>query len=301
MNWNDLQYFIALVENRTLSATANKLNVQHTTVARRIEALEADLNIKLFEHIGKRYTITQDGAFLYEQAKHIREQVMVFERRAFEHNKLQGEVVISTPNVLANQLILPKLPIFHQRYPSIKIRLIGETQISNLHQKQADIALRLIEPIENDLVRRHVTDFYYGFFVSQNYLKVLKQTTCAHWQFIEFSANSRLFNWTQQVVEVTNADIIMNLNDLYMVKSAIEHGLGIGILPNFLIKEADNLVQIHPVTGEVLLTFTTHLVIHEGIKAFDVIPLYLVMHEDVRRSSRVRVVADWLVEIFDAK
>jgi len=101
MYWDDLAYFILLVEKQTLTVCAEKVGVQHSTVARRIEHLEQILRVKLFDRIGKRYILTQEGELLYTQAIEVQKEITVFERMAIDQNAMQGKVTISAPPVWA--------------------------------------------------------------------------------------------------------------------------------------------------------------------------------------------------------
>lgn len=154
MYWDDLAYFICLVEKQTLTACAEKIGVQHSTVARRIEHLEQTLKVKLFDRMGKRYILTQEGELLYTQATEVQKEITVFERMAIDQNAMQGKVVVSAPPVWANEVLMPSLIGFRQQFPDILLEICGEVGMSNLHQREADIALRLHRPTQQDLIIR---------------------------------------------------------------------------------------------------------------------------------------------------
>lgn len=189
MNWNDLKYFVILVDKETLTATANFLNVEHTTVARHIESLEVSLSVKLFNRLGKRYSLTFEGKNLYKLAKEIQQNTQTLERQALDNVNLQGEVRISAPPALANDILLPKIAQFYQTHPNIKIKIIGESQLTDLYKNQADIALRLIKPTENDFIFRHLATLNYYLYAHQNYLSTKNHNSL---NFIEFTGNTRL-------------------------------------------------------------------------------------------------------------
>ena len=327
MDWDDLAYFVCLVEQETLTACAEKMGVQHTTVSRRIERLERALTVKLFDHIGKRYVLTVEGELLYSQAVQVREEVSVFKRMAIDQNAMQGSVVISVPPVLANEVIMPALADFRQRYPQIVLHLQGDVHISDLHQKEADIGIRLKRPTQEDLLIRTLGHVRYGFFAHQDYLK---QTLAEQRQFIEFTANSRLNAWFQSITEHCPCHIAFSSNDLYMVERAVNQALGIGILPDFMTINNPALLPINPFTAETM-TSQEQATINHSIKNFPMSernsdrdndmdvscsaslshqamipltqshPLYLIMHPDVSRAAKVRAVADWLIELFNTQ
>ena len=323
LDWQDLAYFIAVVEQQTLTAAAEVLKVQHSTVSRRIERLEQTLGVGLFDRLGKRYTLTEEGQLLYAQAVEVRAEVLIFRRMAIDHNAMQGNVVISAPPVLANEMLMPALPAFRQQYPDIMLHLLGETHLSNLHRKEADIAIRLRRPTQEDLLIRTLTQIRYGFFAHEQYLR---HTPVEARQFIEFYGNSRLNGWLQAVQQINPRTIAFRSNDLYMVYQAVIQQVGIGILPYFVLQKSlssvnsakDKLIPVHPVTSEpltsdqlnepikpMLLAKNGQIANPTAIKTDTQTPIaitqsspvYMVMHPDVRRSARVRAVADWLVEV----
>lgn len=193
INWNDLQYFVILVKAQTLSASAALLDVQHATVSRRIESLEMALNVKLFDRMGKRYVLTEEGKLLYTQACDVENSVHTFSRMAIEQNAMQGTVTVSAPPVLANELIMPAMPQLHQKHPDICLSLLGDMHYSNLYQREADIAIRIGRPTQEDLVVRKLTDMSYCFYAHKNH----RITERIH--LVAFHANQRLANWSKQV------------------------------------------------------------------------------------------------------
>ena len=93
LDWNDIHYFLLLVENQTLTATANVLNVEHSTVSRRIERLEKELNVHLFNRIHKRYLLTDDGKRLYTEAKKLQFNVRQIAQTAQDSRQAMTEEI----------------------------------------------------------------------------------------------------------------------------------------------------------------------------------------------------------------
>lgn len=289
MNWNDLKFFITLVDAETLTAAAISLNVEHTTVARRIECLEDSLDIKLFNRLGKRYSLTFEGKNLYQLAKEIQQNIQTFERQALETFSLQGEVRISAPSVLANEILVPKIAQFYQTYPAITIKIIGESKLTDLYKNHADIALRLIKPTENDFVSRHLTNLDYHLYAHQDVSFINNHATP---NFIEFTGNPKLTKWSVKIIESIRASVVFSSNDLYMIKTSIANGLGIGVLPSFMVNASDSLTKLTPKNDKMIQWYNPIPEYSQEIS------LYLVMHQDVRHARKVRAVADWVIDIF---
>lgn len=312
MYWDDLAYFVCLVEKQTLTACAETMNVQHSTVARRIEHLQQTLGVNLFDRLGKRYMLTQEGERLYEQAAEVKKEITIFERMAIDQNILQGKVVLSAPPVWSNEVLIPALADFRQRLPDIVLVLSGDVSTSNLHQREADIAIRTRRPTQEDLVIRTLGSSTYRFYAHDKYLKNIMPE---QWQLIEFQANARVLAWSQTLIKQHAYTIAFSTNDLYMACHATRQKIGISLLPDFLARQYPELIAIDPIHKVMMTDLETlsSAVDHptEGapqpqsriqysptspsIPLSQDYPLYLVMHPDVRRSARVRAVADWLI------
>ena len=282
MHWDDLAYFICLVEKQTLTACADEMDVQHSTVARRIDHLEEALDVNLFDRLGKRYVLTAEGELLYSQAVTIKKEIIAFERMAVDQHAIQGKVVVSAPPVWANEVLMPRIADFNQRFPDITLELCGEVGISDLHQREADIAIRAHRPTQEDLVIRKIGAVKYSFFAHCDYVENLISN---EWQLIEFSASARVLAWSQALIENNSYNVALSTNDLYMAYHATCQQLGFTLLPDFLAAQCKQLVPIDPIgkNSDVAISLSEEY------------PLYLVMHPDIRRSARVRAVADWLI------
>ena len=308
MQWDDLAYFVCLVEKQTLTACAEEMGVQHSTVARRIDHLEQTLTVNLFDRLGKRYALTPEGSMLYSQAIEVKKEIAVFERMAIDQNAMQGKVVISAPPVWANEVLIPALAEFRQQFPNILVALSGEVGLSHLHHREADIAIRTRCPTQEDLVARIIGSTRYGFFASNEYLK---NTHSEQWQLIEFQANARVLAWSQALMKQHAYTVAFNTNDLYMACHAARKKIGIALLPEFLAHQYPELIAVDPINRVALTARTPQIlenlhspiftsenqdsISNANIPLTQDYPLYLVMHPDVRRSARVRAVADWLI------
>ncbi|OOR93184.1 LysR family transcriptional regulator [Moraxella caviae] len=272
LDWNDLRYFVSLVEYETLTATANRLNVEHATVARRIERLEKTLGLRLFNRMNKRYLLTDDGRDLYGEAKKLQVGIREFAQFAKDKRQAVSEVVVSAPPLVAQRFIAPRLNGFYRRFAHIRLVLMSDVSVSKLHHRQADIALRMGEPKQDDLVARRLTNLTYHWVAHKNYLT---QTAEQDWQFLGLNFNNTEQTWLME--KLGDKPIRFLCNDFSVMKSAIMQELGVGFLPDCCLNHDE-------------------LKVVESLPDY-AIPLYLVMHEDVRQLERVRAVADFLGEL----
>ncbi|BFM03877.1 LysR family transcriptional regulator [Psychrobacter alimentarius] len=255
MYWDDLAYFVCLVEKQTLTACAEEMAVQHSTVARRIDHLEQTLGVNLFDRLGKRYALTIEGERLYHQAIEVKKEMVTFQRMAIDQNPLQGKVVVSAPPVWANEVLIPALADFSQRFPDIILALSGDVSMSNLHQREADIAIRTRRPTQEDLVIRTLGSSTYRFYAHDKYLK---DTAPEQWQLIEFQANARVLAWSQAFMQQQDYTIAFSTNDLYMACHAARQKIGFALLPDFLARQYPELTALDPINRVTLADLGTH-------------------------------------------
>ena len=252
--------------------------MQHSTVSRQIAQLEQALGLRLFDRIGKRYLLTADGERLYRHACDLCKEMNVLQRVAREQAAVRHSVTASAPPFVARLLLMPHLTDFYRKHADIRLHLLAEAALADLHGRQADIALRLVRPTQNDLAVRRLRDFAFRPYAHRDYLTRHR----ADWQFVQLAVEARHSRWfMEQIGE--DADIVFASNDFAAVKQAIAGQIGIGILPDFAVSPVDGLQTV-------------------ALRADEPPPacaaaLYLVMHEDVRRSPAVRAVADFFGEV----
>ncbi|MDO4725304.1 MAG: LysR family transcriptional regulator [Comamonadaceae bacterium] len=276
LDWNDVRHFVTLVEQQTLTAAAEALDVQHSTVSRRVAQLEACLGLRLFDRIGKRYLLTEEGQRLYAHARELAKDMRALQRLAHAQRQAITEVAVTAPPVVLRWLLLPRLARFYATQPGIALRLQSSAELHDLHQRQADIALRLQRPEAPDLVVRRLRQLHFGFYASAGYLR---RTARGDWRFLTLCTHNRLSRWAQHTIG--NGPVLLACNDFELIRQGIAAGLGVGLLP------ADSVTA-----GQGLAAVALHAPQPERHAQ----TLHLVMHEDVRRSPKVRAVADFLAQ-----
>lgn len=279
-NWDDLLYFKILVEKQTLTAAAEALGVQHSTIARRIARLEATLGLRLFDRIGRRYLLTDEGARIYSQVQEIAIGMNTLLRTAREQREAITEVVISAPPVLIKAMLMPHFPAFTRQHPHIRLVLQSDARIINLHARQADIALRIVPPQQNDLVTRRLRTVFYRFYAHADYLATCPPPKRMYCHFVANGAHSR---WA--AAQLANRPIILTCNNFDLIKTTIAAQMGIGLLPDLYVYPQDNFVPVGLNDAD------------DGAEEAFAADVYLVMHEDLRHLPKIRAVADFLIGI----
>ena len=273
MAWDDIRFFLALARSGSLSAAARALQVEHSTVARRVEQLEARLRVRLFDRLARGWALTGEGAALRERAEAVETEVLALERAAAGVEPLEGAVTLSAPPVLLSRLLLPVLHAFAAQYPQITLNLAGERRQAEMLRAEADLALRLAHPAEPDLVARQLGVLTYGLYGTP-------QQVARPWGaqvFIGF--NDSLPGMLQKQwleAHVGERHWSLRSNDMETMLQAAVAGMGLALLPD-CVARGQPALQALP-----------------GADPAWVRPVCLVMHPDLRRARRVRLLADWI-------
>jgi DNA-binding transcriptional LysR family regulator len=280
IDWQDVQYFVALARHGTLSATARALRVNHATVARRIASLEALLGHSIFDRRAIGYALTAEGKALIKYANVMDEAALSILRRLDAGTELSGRVRLAAGRVLAERFLIDRLRAFHERYPAIDLEVIGGSRVVSLAKREADIALRYGSPKDSELVARRVARLTFGLYTSPAYHDKLKAGQSP--AFIGFDENSEFIaeaKWLKQ--QFGDRRFSFRTSSQTTQAAAARAGYGIALLPKYVVE-----------THEPGLMEVTA---RENLPERDV---WLIIRRDLTKVPRVRVVADYLVKLF---
>jgi len=281
-NWDDLKYFLAMAEEGSLSAAARKLNVSQPTLSRRLNALEEDVGAELFARTRTGLEMTALGEQLVNHARHMRDDVHSMERLVTGHDsRLQGSVIISCTETLGAGWLVEKTKPFHLQYPGITVEVKVANQTSDLLRREADIALRMFRPVQNDLVARKTVTMNFGYYASREYIerkgKPTKLSELRDHDFIlphdEILAHT---SKSGQRPYRSPSEASFRSNSLLSLEAAVRNGFGIGAYSCINAHNNDDLVRLF----EDYTVFSTEL--------------WLVSHAELRRSARIRAMFDYL-------
>jgi DNA-binding transcriptional LysR family regulator len=278
-DWDDLRYFLALHDAGSLSGAARAAGVEHTTVARRIDALEAALAVRLFDRFPKGWSLTAAGRDLVPHARGMEDSLHGLMRAASGAATLSGTVCVSAPPALAAYMLAPRLKLALARLSGIEIDVRGETRQADLTRREADIALRFQRPSAPGLAVKLLATVGYQLYASASYLKKRQP---AAWEFLGYDAllqDAPQQQWLDKIRDQRR--YCLRSNDLGALFHAAAAGCGVAVLPPLFFDIArSGLVAIDAPACPVRRK------------------LWLVMHEDVRRSPPVRAVADEIIALF---
>ncbi|GAU03968.1 LysR substrate binding domain protein [Burkholderia stabilis] len=288
MNWDDIRTFLAVMRGGSLSAAARTLQVQHSTVARRIDALESALGIRLFDRLPRGWPPTDEGLHLAEHAARLETDAHAFARAAQGAAALDGVVRVSASPVFASHFLAPRLARAQRAWPALRIDLMGEMHAANLYAREADLAVRLSRPSEPGLAARRLGTMRFALCASPEWADAPPDT----WPFIGYDdalAQTPQQQWLERFAAGRRFAFVAN--DLAAQHRACAAGAGVALLPRFLVD--DSLAEAGAAPSStpaplVELTSAPRCNIEREI--------WLVVHPDVRRSPRVQRVADAIAD-----
>lgn len=243
-----------------------------------MDALERALGLRLFDRLARGWQLTGEGEELLAQATRMEDEALAFERAAVGVTALSGTVRISAPPTLASGFLVERLARRQDEWCGMELEVIGETREINLARREADLALRLGRPAAPGLVVRALGRIGYGVYGRADYLR----GDPAAWRFVGYEDSLRRIpqqEWLRRYAG--SRPLVLRSNDLLNLAAAARAGLGVTVLPHYLARSEPTLTladpRAEPPDRE----------------------LWLVSHADVRRSPRVRAVAELVVSIVE--
>jgi DNA-binding transcriptional LysR family regulator len=279
-NWDDLRYFLAAARTGTLSAAAKQLGTEHTTVARHIQALEDELNSRLFHKSNSGYELTDAGERLLAGAEAI-ESAYVFAKTAAssEGQTITGTVRIGAPDGFGSVFLAPRVRALTDRHPKLEIEILTSIRLFSPLKREADIAIGHSSPEQMRVVSRRLTDFRIYVYASRAYLSeaapIAAREDLKKHPFIGF-VEELLFPPEIRFSDAIGVEPRIRSTNILAQLHATLSGSGLCVLPAFIASSYPVLVPVLP--EQVSSTRSYHMHIHE----------------DHRRAAPVREVATFI-------
>ncbi|MGH1461121.1 MAG: LysR family transcriptional regulator [Neptuniibacter sp.] len=282
-DWNQARAFLVTAEEGTLSAAARELGLTQPTLSRQVASLEEELGVTLFERVGRGLELTPSGAELLEQVRAMGDAAASLKLTADgQSNTIKGNICISATDLVtihAMPLLVQKLRRLH---PDITVELIASNTKSDLKRREADIAIRALEPADPDLIARKIGDVTGHLYASEQYLEQigipLSPEDLINADFICDKSEMFMDIMAGCDIKLTQRNFPVSTESVITQWELVKRGLGIALLP-------DQLAEPEPLFHKVL----------PDLQPFKG-PLWLVVHKELRTSRRVRVVFDFLME-----
>lgn len=284
LDWTQVQAFLAVAETGSLSAGARKLGVSQPTLGRHVRALEESLKIELFRRQPKGLTLTDLGEALLPAANAMREAAhQITLAAAGQDAQLEGTVRITASVMIANTIMPPVIADLRRLEPGIQIELVSSDSTENLIFQEADIALRMFEPRQQELVARKLGQVEMGIFAARAYLDRVgwpsNLAEALQLDLVGYDTHDRILTGMQERgIPAKRSDFPVRCDDLLANWALVRAGCGVGfgLARNAVGDPA--LVRLLP---EV---------------ALDALPAWLVTHPRMRHVPRMRRVWDHLSE-----
>jgi DNA-binding transcriptional LysR family regulator len=278
LDWSDLRFLLAVAEEGSLASAARALGVNHTTVLRRLGAFEQQLGVRLFDRLPTGYSLTGAGEEVAEVARQMRDTVAAVERRLVGRDlRLSGSVRLTTTDTLA-PIVMASLAPFAATHPVVELEVTTTNVMVSLTKRDADVAVRPTSKPPPHLVGRRVARVAFALYAARSYLarvparRDLEKHT---WVAPDDSlATTTAARWMAKTMR--NAPIALRADSFVALAHAAVAGIGVAALPCYL----GDAMALERVRG-VMPDMATEL--------------WVLTHEDLRATARVRALIDVLV------
>ena len=283
-DWALVRSFLAALEHGSLLGAARALGASQPTLGRHITELEAQLGVVLFERTGRGLVPTAMALHLAEPARAMEAGAHGLARNVSgADTALAGSVRISASRPVAVQLLPPLLVRMRQALPAIQVDLVASDAVSNLLRREADIAVRMVQPEQASLVMRRVGKVSFGAYAHRDYLRrrgTPRQIAdlAAH-ELLGFDRDdSILQGFARFGLTLSREDFAFRSDDLVVYWQALRAGLGIGFVADHVARHESDVVPLLPMLK------------------IPPLPVWLVVHREIRTNRRIRAVYDFLAQ-----
>ena len=286
MDWDKLRIFHAVAARGSLTHAGDVLHLSQSAVSRQIRGLEETLSTTLFHRHARGLILTEQGELLFDAtAAMVKRLDAATARIRDSEEEVFGDLRVTTTIGFGSIWLAPRLPKLYDRYPDLRLDLMLEERVLDLPMREADVAIRMKEPSQADLVRKRLMDIRMQLFASRAYLA--EQGTprrledlADHRLICQNLGATQVAAGAQLVRTLLTYDVsrLLTVNNYFGVLQGVLSGLGVGVLPDYLKQDFPDLVQVLP-----------------GVESNEV-PVFLAFPEELRGSRRVEAFRDFVLE-----
>ena len=286
MDWDKLRIFHAVADAGSLTHAGDTLHLSQSAVSRQIRALEESLGTTLFHRHARGLILTEQGELLFDATSSMAKRLDTAAARIRDsEEEVFGELKVTTTTGFGTLWLAPRLVKLYEKYPDLKIDLMLEERVLDLPMREADVAIRMKEPSQADLIRKRLMNIRMRLYASSDYLATRGMpeslADMARHRLICQNPNTpQVAAGASLVQHVMGHEIpsILFVNNYFGVLQAVLNHIGIGVLPDYLTDDFPNLV---PVLADV----------HSAE-----VPVFLAYPEELRQSKRVAAFRDFVTE-----
>ena len=291
MDWDKLRIFHAVASAGSFTHAGQQLTLSQSAVSRQISALEEEISTPLFQRHARGLTLTDEGELLYTAVREVLSRLAAAEESLKNiHESPRGPLKITASHGIGAYWLLPRLKEFSKEYPEVEIHLLMDDRELDLSQREADLAVRMRAPVQADLIQRKLFTVHYHMYASKEFLgrqgapKTLEDI--CNFPIVVYGETAapeiREINWLlehyKKHFRLGCTGSITRINNITGILQAVEVGLGIGVLPDYVAIGHPDLVRVLP---------------EVPAPSFDV---HLVYADALRQSKRVAAFRDFLVK-----
>jgi len=284
MDWNDLNLVLAVCRSGTLSGAARALGVNHSTVFRRINAIEKSLGVRLFDRQPDGYAMTEAGEVVARTARRIADEVDTLDRQLLGRDlRLEGLLRVTSPQGIALKILNERLSAFCVRHPGIQMDLVITSDALKLSRREADIAVRVTRQPPDNLIGRRICKFRFAMYASRKYLRQHGDEPLEEHQWILTDDGFDQLPpalWKRKAHGA--ARVVFASNSTIATIDAAKRGLGVAPLPCFIGDGEAGLSRLGDPPEELTRD------------------LWVLTHPDLRNTARVKALMADLVDALEA-
>ncbi|MEN8895486.1 MAG: LysR family transcriptional regulator [Yoonia sp.] len=292
MDWDKLRVFHAVADAGSLTHAGDTLHLSQSAVSRQIRALEEAFNTTLFHRHARGLILTEQGELLFDATKSMNKRLEAASARIKDsEEEVFGELRVTTTTGLGTLWLAPRLPKLYEKYPDLKIDLMLEERVLDLPMREADVAIRMKEPSQADLIRKRLMSVRMRLYASRSYLESHGaiediEDVGKHRLICQSPTSAQVAAGASLVQHLMSYDVpsLFTVNNYFGVLQGVIHNLGVGVLPDYLTQDFPDLVRVLPEieSGEV--------------------PVFLAYPEELRQSKRISAFRDFVQEeIFEQR
>jgi len=284
MDWDKLRIFHAVADAGSLTHAGDILHLSQSAVSRQIRALEESLNTVLFHRHARGLILTEQGELLFDATKTMNKRIDAAAARIRDsEEEVFGELRVTTTTGIGTIWLAPRLYKLYETYPDLKIDLMMEERVLDLPMREADVAIRMKEPSQADLIRKRLMFVRIGLYATREYIarhgapETLDDMK-NHRLIFQNPKSPQVLAGQNLVRELMMYEIgsTLTVNNYFGVLQAAIHNLGIGMLPDYVTHAIDTMVRVLP-----------------DVESMEV-PVYLAYPEELRHSKRIEAFRDFV-------
>lgn len=284
MDWDKLRVFHAVADAGSLTHAGETLHLSQSAVSRQIRALEESLNTTLFHRHARGLILTEQGELLFDATTAMNKRLDAASARIRDsEEEVFGELRVTTTIGFGSLWLAPRLTKLYEKYPDLKIDLMLEERVLDLPMREADVAIRMKEPSQADLIRKRLMSVKMRLYASPAYLEKYgtpeKIEDLSQHRLICQNVDSHQVGASATMLQMLMSyDItsFLYVNNYFGVLQGVINNLGIGVLPHYITEGTPNLIRVLPDTES------------------KEVPVYLAYPEELRHSKRVHVFRDFV-------